>query len=67
MLFRCVSRFDEPNLVAHAGLVPAMGLADRAGLKDLVGHHLTVRGGAGHAAGLKASALVAGMVTGADS
>src|SRR6478609_8799206 len=47
--------FDEANLVSHAGLVE---LADR---------HLTVAGGAGHAAGLKVSALVAGMVAGADS
>ena len=59
--------FDDPNLVSHAGLVPAIGLATRAGLIDLADHHLTVPGGAGHAAGLKVSALVAGMVTGADS
>lgn len=59
--------FDEPNLVSHAGLVPAMGLAVRAGLLDLTDHHLTVPAGAGHAAGLKVSALVAGMVAGADS
>ena len=59
--------FDEPNLVSHAGLVPAMGLAARAGLIELADRQLTVPGGAGHAAGLKVSALVAGMVTGADS
>ena len=28
--------FDDPNLVSHAGLVPVMALADRAGLADLV-------------------------------
>ena len=28
--------FDDPNLVSHAGLVPVMALADRAGLGDLV-------------------------------
>ena len=68
MLFRCASAvFDEPNLVSHAGLVPVMGLAARAGLIDLADQQLTVPGGAGHAAGLKVSALVAGMVTGADS
>ena len=39
----------------------------RAGLIDLADHWLTVPGGAGHAAGLKVSALVAGMVAGADS
>src|ERR1700712_613399 len=59
--------FDEPNLVSHVGLVPAVGLASRAGLIDLADHHLTVPGGAGHAAGLKVSALVGGMMTGADS
>jgi len=53
--------FDEPNLVSHAGLVPAMGLAARAGLIELADRHLTVSGGPGHAAGLKVSALVGGM------
>ena len=28
--------FDDPNLVSHAGLVPVMALAERAGLADLV-------------------------------
>jgi len=59
--------FDEPNLVSHAGLVPAVRLASRAGLIDLVDRQLTVPAGPGHAAGLKVSALVAGMVAGADS
>ncbi len=59
--------FDEPNLVSHAGLVPAMAIAGKAGLVELADRRLTVAGGAGHAAGLKVSALVAGMVAGADS
>src|SRR4051812_5326324 len=59
--------FDEPNLVSHAGLVPAMGVAAGAGLIELADRHLTVPGGPGHAAGLKVSALVGGMVAGADS
>jgi len=59
--------FDDPNLVSCAGLVPALGLAQRAGLRALADRRLTVAGGAGHAAGLKVSALVAGMVAGADS
>jgi hypothetical protein len=59
--------FDEPTLVSHAGLVPAIRLAGTAGLIDLADHWLTVPGGAGHAAGSKVSALVAGMVAGADS
>ena len=45
--------FDEPNLVSHAGLVPAMGLAARAGLIDLADRHLTVPDGPGHGAGLR--------------
>lgn len=59
--------FDEPNLVSHAGLVPAMSLASRSGLIELADQHLTVSGGPGHAAGLKVSALVGGMIAGADS
>ena len=59
--------FDEPNLVSHAGLVPAMALAARAGLAELAGRRLTMPGGAGFDAGAKVSALVAGMVAGADS
>ena len=59
--------FDDPNLVSFAGLVPAVALADRAGLHRLAGEYLTVPGGPGAAAGAKVSALVAGMVAGADS
>ena len=36
--------FDEPNLVSHAGLVPAMGLAGRVGLIELTDRQLTVAG-----------------------
>ncbi len=61
------ARFDDPSLVSCAGLVPVLALAVRAGLTDLADGHLTVPGGAGVAAGAKASALVAGMVAGADS
>jgi len=59
--------FDDPNLVSAAGLVPVQALGQRAGLAELAGEHLSVPGGAGHAGGLKVSALVAGMVAGADS
>src|ERR1700712_909607 len=59
--------FDDPNLVSHAGLVPAMAIAERAGLIELADRRLTVVGRPGRVAGLKVSALVAGMVTGADS
>ena len=44
-----------------------LGLAQRAGLIDLAQERLSVPAGPGHAAGLKVSALVAGMVAGADS
>src|SRR5215213_8586776 len=59
--------FDEPNLVSAAGLVPAMRLAADAGLDALAGDLLTVPTDKGSNAGGKVSALVAGMVAGADS
>jgi hypothetical protein len=59
--------FNDPNLVSHAGLVPAMALAARAGLGELTDRFLTVPSGAGHAPGAKVTAVVAGMVAGADS
>lgn len=59
--------FDDPNLVSAAGLVPALALADRAGLRRLADEHLSVPGGKGANAGLKVASLVAGMVAGADS
>jgi hypothetical protein len=59
--------FDDPNLVGSAGLVPVMGLAERAGLVRLADDQLTVPTDKGANAGLKVSSLVAGMVAGADS
>jgi hypothetical protein len=59
--------FDEPNLVSSAGLVPVLGLAQRAGLGELGDEHLSVPTDRGARAGLKVSSLVAGMVAGADS
>ena len=35
-LAKAHASFDDPNLVSHAGLVPVMALAERAGLADLV-------------------------------
>jgi hypothetical protein len=61
------ARFDDPSLVSAAGLVPVLALAHRASLGELAREHLTVPGGAGCAAGAKVSALVAGMLAGADS
>ena len=59
--------FDDPNLVSCAGLVPAVALAERAGLSELADRHLRCPAVPGVAAGAKVAALVAGMVAGADS
>ena len=59
--------FDDPNLVSSAGLVPAVALAERAGLRELADEHLTVPTDKGANAGLKVASLVSGMVAGADS
>jgi hypothetical protein len=60
------ARFEDSSLVSAAGLVPAVALGPRAGLGELARTHLSVPGGP-CAAGVKVSALVAGMVCGADS
>ena len=59
--------FDDPNLVSCAGLAPVLALAQRCGLADLVGEHLTLTARPGVNAHLKVGALVAAMVAGADS
>jgi hypothetical protein len=61
------ARFDEPNLVSAAGLVPVMRLAAEAGLGELAAEHLTVPTDKGANPGGKVTALVCGMVAGADS
>jgi hypothetical protein len=66
-LARTHASFDDPNLVSHAGLVPVMALAQRAGLADLVAEHVTPGGESGVNAHLKVPCLVAGMAAGADS
>lgn len=55
--------FDDPNLVSAAGLVPALRLAESAGLYDLL-DALTVP--APNAAA-KTASVVGGMLAGADS
>jgi hypothetical protein len=59
--------FDDPNLVSHAGLVPVMALAQRAGLGALIAEHAAPGGECGVNAHLKVPCLVAGMAAGADS
>ncbi|WP_285565927.1 hypothetical protein [Actinoallomurus iriomotensis] len=62
--------FDEPNLIADAGLVPVVRLAERAGLPGLTEDALRITG-VGNSAGANPSAkvmsLVAAMCAGADS
>ena len=56
--------FDDPNLVSSAGLAPVLALARRCGLRDAAEASLTVPS---PNAAVKVSAIVAGMVVGADS
>ena len=59
--------FDDPNLVSHAGLVPVMALAHRAGLGDLVAEHVRPGGECGVNAHLKIPCQLPGMSAAADS
>ncbi|MGP4053164.1 IS1380 family transposase, partial [Streptomyces sp. 2A115] len=62
--------FDDPNLIAHAGLVPVMRLAERCGLARLVAEKVKLTGarnGAGAGPDAKVTSIVAGMAAGADS
>ena len=61
------ARFDDPNLVSCAGLVPVMALADRCGLNSMLVDRLTIVANGGANAAAKILAVVAGMVCGADS
>jgi Transposase DDE domain group 1 len=58
---------EAADLVSHAGLVPVVALAQRAGLADLVAEHVRPGGGCGVNADLKVACLAAGMAAGADS
>ena len=60
-------RFDDPNLVSCAGLVPMLALADRCGLASLLHDRLKIAAKGGANAAAKVFALVAGMICGADS
>ena len=64
---RLSATFDDTNLVSAAGLVPAMALAVKTGLSDLADAWLTLPGCFGANSGVKVTALVAGMLAGADS
>jgi hypothetical protein len=60
-------RFDDPNLVSRAGLIPVMALAQRAGLGDLVAGNVRIGRRCGVNAEVKVPGIVAGMIGGADS
>ena len=59
--------FDDPHLVSHAGLVPVMALAQRAGLGELAAEHVRIARPCGVNAPVKIACLAAGMAAGADS
>jgi hypothetical protein len=59
--------FDDPHLVSHAGLVPVMALAQRAGLGGLAAEHVRIARPCGVNAPVKIACLAAGMAAGADS
>ena len=59
--------FDDPISCRMAALVPAMALAERAALPELLEGHVRPGGECGVNAHLKVGCLVAGMAAGADS
>ncbi|MFI1184254.1 IS1380 family transposase [Streptomyces sp. NPDC020799] len=62
--------FDEPNLIAYAGLVPVMRLAERCGLSRVAAEKVRLprtKNGAGASAGAKVTCIMGGMAAGADS
>jgi hypothetical protein len=70
---RATPKFDDPNLVSYGGLVPVMGLAERAGLSQLIAERVAispeatrVRSGGVNPVG-KLTSIIAGMAAGADS
>src|SRR3954454_8079324 len=65
-LSRVRVRFDEPNLVPSAGLLPAAVLAQRLGLEELVDDRLTLAVH-GHRSGAKALTVLGSMLSGGDS
>jgi hypothetical protein len=66
-LAKISATFDDPHLVSHAGLIPVMALAQRAGLEDLAAEHVRISRPCGVNAQVKIGCLVAGMTAGADS
>jgi hypothetical protein len=68
---RATAVFDDENLVSCAGLVPLMGLAERAGLSELIAERVRFTGSRVESAGVnpagKLTSIIAGMAAEADS
>ena len=67
---RATPVFDDGSLVSYAGLVPVLGLAERAGLSELIEAKVSitqsrVKSAAANPAG-KLTSIIAGMAAGAD-
>jgi Transposase DDE domain group 1 len=65
------ARFDEDNLVSHAGLVPVLGLAEQTRLPEILAETVSIKtsrikSGAANPAP-KLLSVIAGMCAGADS
>ena len=62
--------FDDLNLVSCVGLVPAMALAEQAGLSELIAERVTIKTSKVKSAGVnpagKLTSIIAGMAAGAD-
>jgi Transposase DDE domain group 1 len=63
---RLAASFSDPNLVASAGLVPLVRLAERCELAVLVRRHVNLKVSTGANPAGKAMTIVAGMCAGAD-
>jgi hypothetical protein len=68
---RAAPLFVDQNLVSFAGLVPVMGLAERAGLSELIAERVVITATRVASAGVnpagKLTSVIAGMAAGADS
>jgi hypothetical protein len=65
------ARFDEDNLVSHAGLVPLLGLAEQTGLPEIIAGKVSIttpriKSGSANPTP-KLLGVIAGMCAGADS
>ncbi len=66
-LSRVAVSFDDPNLVSHAGLLPAASWWQRLGMPGVVARGLRLPGSVGANSDAKVATVVMGMLAGADS